>query len=74
MVSYSFFLVVSSFLNLRLLSSDNFFEMALLSSARLKKLWFLRAARIQRSATSTADSTLALSLGRPGRAGITVVL
>ena len=37
--------------------------MAWFNSARLKKVWLRRAARIQRSATRTADSTLDLSLG-----------
>jgi hypothetical protein len=39
----------------------------------LKKVWFLSAAKIHRSATKTAFSTLALSFGFPLRAGITVV-
>jgi hypothetical protein len=47
--------------------------MAWFSSANEKKRWFLNAASIQRSAINTRTSTLALSLGFPGRAGMTVV-
>jgi hypothetical protein len=42
-----------------------------LSSAILKKVWSRSRAKIQRCATNTADSTLALSFGFLGRAGIT---
>jgi hypothetical protein len=42
--------------------------MAVLSSAREKKRWLRRRARIQRWAIWTATSTLALSFGRLGRA------
>ena len=37
--------------------------MAWLASLRLKKVWFLKTASIQRSTTNTPASTLALSLG-----------
>jgi len=42
--------------------------MAVLSSAREKKRWLRRRARIQRWAIWTATSTLALSFGRLGLA------
>ena len=46
-------------------------QMAAFSAARLKKVWSRSRARIHRCATSTADSTTALSFGLPGRAGTT---
>src|SRR4030066_1268634 len=64
----------SIFLNLRLLNSISFSAMALLSSAKLKKVWFLRAANIHISAIFTAVSTLALSFGLATRVGIITVL
>jgi hypothetical protein len=42
---------------------------AAFSSAREKKRWLRRRARIQRSTTCTPTSTLALSRGRRGRSG-----
>jgi len=61
------------FCSCRWLKLTSFSAMARLSSANEKKRWFLNAASIQRSTISTALSTLALSLGLPGLAGITVV-
>ncbi len=63
----------SIFLNLRLLNSTSFSATALLSSARLKKVWFLRAANIHISSIFTDVSTLALSFGFLTRVGIITV-
>src|SRR5438105_1075079 len=59
------------FLKGRWLSFSSSSRMAWLSSARRKNFRCRSAARIQRSATKTPDSILALSRGRCGRAGTT---
>jgi hypothetical protein len=63
-----------SFLNARWFKSTSKAAIARLSSARLKKVWWRSRARIQRSTTCTATSTLGLSRGLAGRAGITARL
>src|SRR3989339_432074 len=70
MVSKRLLRVPSIFLNLRSFNSTSFSATALLSSSRLKKVWFLRAANIHISAIFTAVSTFALSFGFLTRAGI----
>lgn len=62
-----------SFCKGRALKSSSFSLIALLSSSMLKKVWFLNAAMIHRSAIKTADSTFALSFGFFTLAGMTVV-
>lgn len=60
-----------SFLKARVLRRASSSRMARFSSSRLKQRWFRSAAMIQRLATSTPPSTLALSLGFLTRAGMT---
>ena len=63
-----------SFLKGRWFKSTSKAAIARFRAARLKKVWWRSLARIQRSTTCTPTSTLGLSRGLAGRAGITARL